>query len=97
MLLIVVQSRSRPPVVPVPPTPLEGSLREIGPLAIELVRRTSHEPLFNNLLEQHHYLGYTRAVGEHLKYLVFARCQPIACLAWSSPPRHLGCRDRFIG
>jgi hypothetical protein len=89
--------RSRPPVVPLPQTPLEGSLREIGPLAIELVRRTSHEPLFNSLLDQHHYLGYTRAVGEHLKYLVFAGRQPIACLAWSSPPRHLGCRDRFIG
>jgi hypothetical protein len=39
----------------------------------------------------------SRAVGEHLKYLVFAGRQPIACLAWSSPPRHLGCRDRFIG
>src|SRR5437762_14187951 len=22
---------------------------------------------------------------------------PIACMAWSSAPRHLGCRDRFIG
>ena len=36
-------------------------------------------------------------MGEHLKYLVFARGRPIACVAWSSAPRHLGSRDRFIG
>ena len=41
--------------------------------------------------------GYSRPVGEHLKYLVLGRGQPIACLAWSSAPRHLGPRDRFIG
>jgi len=32
------------------------------------------------------------------KYLVRSRQGwPIACLAWSSASRHLGCRDRFIG
>jgi transposase len=32
-----------------------------------------------------------------LKYLVWAEGRPIACLAWSSAPRHLGSRDRYIG
>jgi Domain of unknown function (DUF4338) len=36
-------------------------------------------------------------VGEHLKYLVCANGQAIACLAWSSAVRHLSSRDRFIG
>ncbi len=36
-------------------------------------------------------------VGEHLKYVVYAQDRPIACLGWSSAPRHLGPRDRFIG
>jgi hypothetical protein len=36
-------------------------------------------------------------VGEHLKYVAWAQERPIACLAWSSAPRHLGSRDRFIG
>jgi hypothetical protein len=31
-----------------------------------------------------------------LKYLVWANGRPIACLAWSSAPRHIGSRDRFI-
>jgi hypothetical protein len=61
------------------------------------VRRTEGEALFSQLLAQHHYLGYCRPVGEHLKYLAWAQGRPIACLAWSSAPHHLGPRDRFIG
>ncbi len=79
------------------PVPLEGSLGELGPLEIRQVRRTPQEGRFDALLQSHHYLGYTRPVGEHLKYLVYGRGQPVACLAWSSAPRHLGPRDRFIG
>ena len=29
-------------------------------------------------------------VGEHLKYIVSANKRPVACLAWSSAPRHIG-------
>jgi hypothetical protein len=78
-------------------TPLSGGLRALRPLTFQQVRRTPAEPLFNSLIEQYHYLGYTQPVGEHLKYVVSAGQRPIACLAWSSAPRHLGCRDRFIG
>jgi len=72
-------------------------MAELGVLEFQQVRRTEQEPLFNSLLEQHHYLGYQQPVGEHLKYLVTARGQVIACLAWCSAPRHLAGRDRFIG
>ena len=50
-----------------------------------------------SLMEQYHYLRYEQPVGEHLKYLVWAQGRPVACLAWSSAPRHLASRDRFIG
>ena len=49
------------------------------------------------MLEEHHYLGYEQPVGENLKYLVLGQGRPVACLAWSSAPRHLGSRDRYIG
>ncbi|HEY1159420.1 MAG TPA: DUF4338 domain-containing protein, partial [Terracidiphilus sp.] len=78
-------------------TPLETSLRALRPLEFQQVRRTPEEPLFNYLVAQYHPLGYARPVGEHLKYLVSAAGRVIACLAWSSAPRHLGARDRFIG
>ena len=76
---------------------LQVSLAELGALAVRQVRRTPEEALFDSLLAQHHYLGYTQPVGEHLKYLVYAGGRPLACLAWCSAPRHLGSRDRFIG
>lgn len=89
--------RSAPALVSVEAAALQASLAEIRPLEFRQVRRTPQEALFNSLIEHHHYLGYTQPVGEHLKYLVFARGRPIACMAFSSAPRHLGSRDRFIG
>ena len=83
--------------MPVDRTPLAGQLNQIRPIELRQVRRTAEEPLFNSLIEHHHYLGYEQPVGEHLKYVVWAQGRPIACLAWSSAPRHLGSRDRYIG
>jgi hypothetical protein len=89
--------RARPTPVWIDRTPIEGRLRDIQPLDIRQVRRTAEESLFNSLLEEHHYLGYEQPVGEHLKYLLWAQARPVACVAWSSAPRHLGSRDRYIG
>lgn len=89
--------RSKPEQVCVDQTPLAMSLADLGSLTVCQVRRTPQEALFNSLIEQHHYLGYTQPVGEHLKYLVYGAGRPVACVAWSSAPRHLGSRDRFIG
>jgi hypothetical protein len=89
--------RNKPRPVPIDVTPLTCALADIRPLSFQQVRRTSDEALFNSLMEQHHYLGYEQPVGEHLKYLVWVQGRPIACMAWSSAPRHLGSRDRHIG
>lgn len=85
-------------VAPSPPMcPVEGALREVGPVEFRQVRRTEEEALFNSLIETYHALGYTQPVGEHLKFLVRAGGEVVACFAWSSAPRHLAPRDRFIG
>ena len=89
--------RRRPKPVVVETAPVRSGLSELVPLEFRQVRRTKEEATFNGLIEQHHYLGYTQPVGEHLKYMVYSGDRPLACLAWSSAPRHLGPRDRFIG
>jgi Domain of unknown function (DUF4338) len=89
--------RVRPEPARIDATPMEDRLGNLQPLEFEQVRRTGKEPLFNSLMEEHHYLGYEQPVGEHLKYLVWAQGRPVACLAWSSAPRHLGSRDLYIG
>lgn len=79
-------------------SPVEGGLSSLQPLKFRLVRRTPHEALFDSLIHHHHYLGYVRPVGEHLKYLILGPGErPLAAVAFSSAPRHLGPRDRFIG
>ncbi len=92
-----VVARRRPGALALDTRPLRATLAELKPLAIEPVRGRPEARLFGALLEAHHYLGYTPPVGEQLKYLVFAKDRPIACFAWSSAPRHLGPRDRYIG
>ncbi len=77
--------------------PICTALSELPALSFRQVRRDGEEPVFDGLIESHHYLGYAQPVGEHLKYLVYARERPVACLAWSSAPWHMGPRDRFIG
>jgi hypothetical protein len=89
--------RAAPAPMLIDMTPITGALGELQPIQLEQVRRTGDEPLFNSLMEQHHYLKYEQPVGEHLKYLAWAQGRPIACLAWSSAPRHLASRDRYIG
>lgn len=93
---VIVHRRVRP-VESYDTTPLTGTVASLGPLEIRQVRRAPGEELFGHLLSRYHYLGYSRPVGEHLKYLVLAGSRPIACLAWSSAPRQLHLRDQFVG
>jgi hypothetical protein len=89
--------RKKPAKVKIDQSPIIGRLSQIKPFKYEQVRRTPAEQLFNSLIEQYHYLGYCHPVGEQLKYIFYWQKRPIACLSWSSAPRHIGCRDRYIG
>lgn len=92
-----LHERVRPAPATVDSTPLRGRLHELGLLTFVQVRRTPAEALFNSLMQAHHYLGYAHPVGEHLKFMVYAGARPVGLFAWSSAPRHLGPRDRYLG
>lgn len=89
--------RKKPAPIEVDQSPISGTVKELGPLEIRQVRGTDWEGLWAALIEAHHYLGYSHPVGEQLKYLVLRAERPIAAFGFSSAPRHLGARDRFIG
>ena len=89
--------RKKPSRVNIDKTPIHCSLADLLPIKLKQVRRTPLEKIFNGLVSEHHYLGYTQPVGEHLKYMAFSNDRPIACLAWGSAPWYIGARDRFIG
>ncbi len=52
----------RPVPVLIDSTPLCAPLSQLRPLNFQQVRRTADEPLFNSLIEQHHYLRYQQPV-----------------------------------
>lgn len=93
----LVRPRRPQPMPPSNPDRIEGSLSQLGELEFRQVRRTPQDGLFGSLIRSYHYPGYTQPVGEHLKFIIYARGVPVACMAWSSAPRHPGPRDRFIG
>jgi len=87
----------KPAAVEVDQTPLRVHLRDLKPIELVQVRATPLETLYKGLIEQYHYLGYSRPVGEHLEYIAMCGQRPVACMGWCSAPRHIGCRDRYIG
>ena len=89
--------RKKPSRVIVDKTPVHCSVADLFPINLEQVRATPFDKIFNGLVSEHHYLGYTQPVGEHLKYIAFSSGRPLACLAWGSAPWYIGARDRFIG
>ncbi len=92
-----LSQKQLPARVSVDTSPVDAPLASLIPLSLRMVRGTDEERLYTGLIREHHYLGYTRPVGEHLEYVAFARARPVACMGFSSAPRHIGCRDRHLG
>ena len=64
------------------------------------IRRLPHptDPVFDSLLHQYHYLGYTGPVGQNVKYLVRDRQgRDLACLLFGAAAWKTRGRDAFIG
>ena len=78
---------------------ITGSLSELQPLQIqELSRQPEAQPVFDSLLHQYHYLGYTSAVVQNLKYLVRDRQgRDLACVLFGAAAWKTRVRDAFIG
>lgn len=84
-----------------PPAPITGPLSALGSLTITEVSTrpaVAQRPLFEQLLQQYHYLGHRSWVGENLQYLVRdAQGRPVACVLFGAPAWQCADRDRYIG
>ena len=77
---------------------LRSALVPLCPLRVTLVDDAQGRRDFTRLLQQHHYLGYDRPVGENLPYLVESQCgRPLACALFGAAAWKCAPRDRFIG
>ncbi len=85
------------PKIQIDEIPINCDLADLEPVRVEMVRHTDLEPLYNSLVDQHHYLGYVQIVGNHLKYMAFAGDTPVACIGWGSAAWAVQSREEFIG
>jgi SRSO17 transposase len=78
--------------------PIICDLKTLSPsISLEMVSHSIHEPLWNQLVSNYHYLGYRNLLGHRLKYLAFSESRPIAAFSWSAPALKLRSRDNFVG
>ena len=85
------------PIIEIDQTPINCKLSDLPPVELKSVRNTEHEPLYNSLIQQHHYLGYRQIVGNHLKYIALINGKPVACLGWGSAAWSVKSRETFVG
>lgn len=90
-------NRKKPKKIEINVIPISTTLSSLETISIKQVRRTNQEQLYNSLIEQYHYLGYAQHIGENLKYMIYSGACPISCIGFSSAPRHIGSRDKYIG
>jgi hypothetical protein len=63
---------------------------------IRLLKAEEREP-FDQLMDQEHYLGNARLVGEQVRYVAEYKGQWVALLAWSAGAYRLKLREGWIG
>lgn len=79
-------------------TPIIAALPELRPLHIKNVGSGTELTAFKSYLNQYHYLGFNRTIGENMKYMIYSRDgQPLSCLLFGSAAWSCRERDEFIG
>jgi len=78
--------------------PVDLPLAELLPVHLEPVNAGIALTEFKSYIDQFHYLGFDRTVGENMKYIAKDKFgTPLACLLFGSAAWSCGDRDRFIG
>jgi hypothetical protein len=77
---------------------MECALKDLLPLKIEIVTVDGAWDEFKSMLDQYHYLGFDRTVGENMKYIV-RNCNGVvvSCLLFGSAAWKCKDRDLYIG
>ena len=78
-------------------TPLTGELRDFGVLRLHKVDETKWEIFWNELVAEHHYLGYAGQIGARVKYVITLGKQIVGAISFCSGAYQLGPRDEYIG
>jgi hypothetical protein len=73
-----------------------ASRAELREVVVRLVR-SGEQPRYQELLREHHYLGWLPKIGETLWYVATWREQWVALLSFSASALKCAARDQWIG
>ena len=77
---------------------IECTLDELMPIRLQIVTEPEQTRQWNEFVDRHHYLGYRRPIGSHLRYYIIDRThRKLGCLLFSFATWSLPCRDQWIG
>ena len=80
------------------PERIEGSLRSLQPLSLELAHTRPLRHHVADLLRRYHYRGFHGPVGENVQYLARdVRGRDLAVMVFGAAAWKVAARDRFIG
>ncbi len=81
-----------------PRAEVRAALNDLEPVQLRPVTDPGEVAQWNELLDRHHYLGYRRPLGPHLRYALIDRHgRWLGGLLFSYAARSVACRERFIG
>ena len=80
-----------------PANPVNCPLSDLSPVTLEPVQTPDRVKLWNEYTARHHYLGYKKPFGYHLRYFINSGDIPLGCLMFSGAAKALTARDGWIG
>jgi hypothetical protein len=88
----------QPELLSANPLRIEGPLRALRPVRLELAHRPPLRRELRSLLAQYHYRGFNGAVGENVQYLARDRHgRVLALMVFGAAAWKVAARDQFIG
>lgn len=79
-------------------TPITARLQELLPLRVSVITTSDELDRYKSYIDQYHYLGFDRTVGENMKYMVYSHAgAPLSCLLFGSAAWSCRGRDLYIG
>ena len=79
------------------PEKVSGTIKKGEGLRFKMVENRKENLLWRYLIQEHHYLGYCRLVGRHIKYFVYKGDSLVSVISFSDGIYHHRLRDNYLG
>ena len=80
-----------------PDEELAGSLADVRPVELQVVDGREQTKLWNEYIDRHHYLGYSKPFGCTIRYFIVSGKGLLGCVLVAGASKAIKARDEWIG